>query len=403
MALVAYSDSEGSDNEETSPSITRPAASKPTPAFQKSTSEPRKIKVALPTLKPEVEDERPVKKARTAGAFGGFNSLLPAPKRAAVAGGGGSSSGSAGGPGGGRAVGLKTSGQAAFSREAPPAFDGGFGDSQDGGEDGEGWSGGVDVGSAVDGGITVKDANDTMEVKTVGKATRFRPLSVANKKKKPITSKSKVAAKSDGPVANGKLEAQPTAARATALPVEPTQKTKPKPKPSLFSVPQDEDPTPLATSNTSTVYEPLIASETTQPQHLEPLPEDPLQPPTRQNQHQQQTTLQSTAADLNLTPSQLRHLFGRHAKDPSAAGAALFNSNITHFDTSAEYAANEVLRQSGEQQQQSHRAVKTVAPGKHSLQQLVNTAANSKEALEDHWAEGKRNRGEGQGKYGWGK
>jgi hypothetical protein len=66
----------------------------------------------------------------------------------------------------------------------------------------------------------------------------------------------------------------------------------------------------------------------------------------------------------------------------------------------SEYASNEQMRQAGEVVE--HRAIKAIAPGKHSLQQLVNNARTQKDAMEDKWAEGKKNRGEGASKYGWG-
>ncbi|TKA63051.1 hypothetical protein B0A55_12227, partial [Friedmanniomyces simplex] len=114
MALVAYSDSEGSDTETLVPApkptatAQTAATSKPTAPFQKT--EARKIKVALPTLKAEADkqaqdeaDPPPAKRARTAGAFGGFNSLLPAPKRTAAQ-----------ATGLKKGVSLKTSSEAAF-------------------------------------------------------------------------------------------------------------------------------------------------------------------------------------------------------------------------------------------------------------------------------------------------
>ena len=57
----------------------------------------------------------------------------------------------------------------------------------------------------------------------------------------------------------------------------------------------------------------------------------------------------------------------------------------------SEYAANEQLRQAGEVVE--HRAVKSIAPGKHSLQQLVNNARSQQENLEDKWAAGRAARG----------
>ena len=73
--------------------------------------------------------------------------------------------------------------------------------------------------------------------------------------------------------------------------------------------------------------------------------------------------------------------------------------NIAHFNMDAEYRSNQELAASGETFQ--HREVKAIAPGKHSLQQLVNNVKSQTDALEDKWAEGRRNRGEGGSKYGF--
>lgn len=101
-------------------------------------------------------------------------------------------------------------------------------------------------------------------------------------------------------------------------------------------------------------------------------------------------TLSDIASDLDLTPAQRRQLFGRGGVN---AG------NIAHFNMDAEYRSNQEMAASGETFE--HRQVKTIAPGKHSLQQLVNNVKSQTDALEDKWAEGRRNRGEGGSKYGF--
>ncbi|KAI4136925.1 MAG: hypothetical protein LQ341_005364, partial [Variospora aurantia] len=130
MALVSYSESSGSEAEEQPktkpPHKINPGTSKP--AFQKvvDRSNPHKIRVNVsepakeqPVVVEEEQDEdgQPplAKKARTGGgAFGGFNSFLPAPKRSAAANG---AVGSRGG-GLGSGVNLKTGAAPAFSRES---------------------------------------------------------------------------------------------------------------------------------------------------------------------------------------------------------------------------------------------------------------------------------------------
>ena len=109
-------------------------------------------------------------------------------------------------------------------------------------------------------------------------------------------------------------------------------------------------------------------------------------------------SLLAIAEDLNLPESAKRQLLGRnrsknsHISDLSAV-------NIVSFNTDHEYAANEELRAAGETIQ--HNPVRSIAPGKHSLRQLVSSATTQKDALEEHFASGRRNRKEAGGKYGW--
>lgn len=369
MGLVDYSDSEGSDTEISGAPKTAPPATKtaPKPGFQKviDRSEPRKIKIDLPSVQLDTsrgEDgdasQPPAKRARTAGAFSGFNSLLPAPKKVPAQ----------NGPRAG--VSLKTSSEAAFSR-APVAT--AAGDEEEKGVDG-------DAVSVQEGIITSELAP---EPKMVGNATKFKPLSVANKKK---------AVKKTRPPEERKTNvdhtSEPSNGPSRTAKLETTQRTPlPKPKRSLFSVQAEEPEAP--TGGTTGTYE-SITTQGDGDIDGPPTCQDPAQytAPLQPNPN----TLSSIASDLNLTPAERRQLFGRNAKNTDI--------NITHFNTDSEYAANEELRQAGEVVE--HRAVKSIAPGKHSLQQLVNNARTQQDAMEDKWAEGRRERGEAGGRYGWG-
>merc|ERR1711939_144309 len=362
-ALVAYSDSEGSDTE-TAPA---PASTEaPKPAFSK-TKEPRKIQVSLPRLQPEQDDggdveQPPAKRARTGGGLGGFNSFLPAPKRT-----------SAPTPVK-KGVSLKTSSEAAFSRRPPEEPTTAIHDTGKDGDDEYDEFGNRRASSAAP--ITGDSKKEGEEVKIVGKATKFKPLSVANNKKK----KSKPAAKTPAEP----LEVQKDIPRADPVPkkVEPPQ---PKPKRSLFSMQED-----VTVPAEDLQRENEEVSESTQP----PLTGAAEALPTHVAQGDSSgaagNSLEDVASDLNLTAAQRRHLFGRGGGGKAA--------NIAHFNMDNEYAANEQIRQSGETIE--HKAVKAVAPGKHSLQQLVNNARSNQESMEDKWAEGRRNQGGSQ--YGWG-
>ena len=108
-------------------------------------------------------------------------------------------------------------------------------------------------------------------------------------------------------------------------------------------------------------------------------------------------SLLAIAEDLNLPQSARRQLFGRnHGKSHCSSEISV---NVVNFNTDNEYAANEELRAAGETIQ--HNPVRSIAPGKHSLRQLVSSATTQKDALEEHFASGRRNRKEAGGKYGW--
>ncbi|KAL1303981.1 hypothetical protein AAFC00_000426 [Neodothiora populina] len=356
MGLVGYSDSEGSDDDAPKapspaktpgPTSTRTAKS----GFQKvvDPSGARKIKVDLPTLKPDEnqkEDERPAKKAR-AGTLGGFNSFLPAPKRTAEAKKPGLASG----------INLRTGAEPAFSRERVepdlPVATSDTTESQ------------PDPAPAQAPTVAAEEEKPT-EVKIVGNAMRFKPLSVANRKPK--------------------KKASAIASPDTGSPA-PSEKE----KVSLFSVTQEEPvQSPAGSVDPVAEYKPLLA-ESRDTETQTNTGSSTLQQQTQAPQSTNSNSLDALAEDLNLPESARRQLFGRNRNGG--------NAKIMHFDMEQEYSANELLRQQG--QAQEHRAVKAIAPGKHSLQQLVNAASSQKEALEDAWAQGKRNKSEGGSKYGW--
>ncbi|KAK0844125.1 hypothetical protein LTR02_008862 [Friedmanniomyces endolithicus] len=392
MALVAYSDSESSDTERptTTPQPGAPPAAK-APPFQKTES--RKFKVALPTLQPkhassnlpDAADEPPAKRARTAGAFGSFNSLLPAPKRAAGV--------AQATTGLGRGVSLKTSSEAAFSRGAGVAEEGGVGrEGRDEEEEG-GYNEFGNKARAVGAGGEGVEVKGEAEVRVVDKATRFKPLSVANKRKKPVGGKKAVSAAAPVEARFPKNDMRKPATEEGAIPHNAAPAVA-KPKRSLFAVPQEEEETPpelMSEADTALEAPHPAYEQTTAPQQsTRPAPAPPPNP------------LEALAQDMNLTPSQRRQLFGRSSLNNPSNPNNPHNPTLVHFNTDTEYAANETLRQStGETE--AHRAVKTVAPGKHSLQQLVNNARVNQEGIEDKWAEGRRKRGEGGSAYGWGK
>ncbi|KFY42973.1 hypothetical protein V495_04254 [Pseudogymnoascus sp. VKM F-4514 (FW-929)] len=389
MGLVDYSDSESSDNEQVSES------KKPTKGtFQKvvDRSNPGKIKVSLPTTAP-INDEPPAKRAKTSGggAFGGFNSFLPAPKKTGAAapktlGGGASGSGRGGGLGSG--VSLKTGAAPAFSRNPEPVYDNK--DDYDGHEESKGGESSI--------GLPPPSSSAQIpaaEVKLVGKPLMFKPLSVARKpqkKKKPVI----IPKLEDDMASQG-----PSATTSEAL-------NAPKAKVSLFSMPQDTDddiaPKPKGE------YQPMLYGAK---------PEEEGEPEVAQNRYYEDqfndaeshhtiprlaaqapppasttsNSLNDIASDLQLSASERRQLFGRQGARNITA------SKVINFNTDQEYRNNEELRSAGEQV--VHNPVRSIAPGKHSLKQLLNATVSQKEALEESFAKGYANRKEASGRYGW--
>lgn len=355
MVLVDYSDSEASDAE------TVPAAASKAGAKKIDRTESKKIKVDLPFVRPELSQddaEGPSRKrARTGGASIGFNSLLPAPKRTAQSG---------MKPG----VNLKTSSEAAFSRVPAPA-------TAPATESSHSETASATEVDDLTGDGEVQEKNRD-EGKPAGKPTRFLPLSVVNAKKKKRAAPSQPAV--DSRPQNGSL-----AESSQTSPAQQPTGAAPKPKRSLFSLDLPEED---LSTNTPTNFESEVGRSREAPETWASAESEPLAAPVATSN---QTSLNEAASDLQLSASDRRRLFGRHAKES--------NINITRFDMDAEYRSNQELAAKGEVLE--HRAVKAIAPGKHSLQQLVNNVRGQTDALEDKWAEGRRKRGEGGSKYGW--
>ncbi|KAJ4298250.1 hypothetical protein N0V90_006149 [Kalmusia sp. IMI 367209] len=413
MNLIAYSDSEDSGDD--APQAPKPAA-KPAPkaSFQKvvDRSNPGKIKLNLPgasqlrTDKDDVESEAPpAKKARTGGgAFGGFNAMLPAPKKSkmdmtAVE----ANSGKRGlGKGLGAGVNLKTGAEPAFRREPR-----------------------VDLDAYDENGNPVKREarkqedfrallnlplpKSETEAKEAPKSTpidtaatpepaakpvarpRFMPMSMARemRKKKPTAAKP--------PVTLSEGTSTVPAVKAVSSTIAAEQKPPSKPRVSLFSISQEVD---VPQKQSTNEYQPLIYGADQD--------DDAPIPDSAFTFHQQTSTPSTTtyppppsndltniASELNLSEAERRQLFGRKGQGPDLSSA-----KIVDFNTDAEYAHNEMLRQRGETVQ--HNALKSISgTGKNSLRSLINVAATQKDALEEHFASSRRNKKEAGNKYGW--
>lgn len=393
MALVDYSDSEDSDTEQKPTVKMAPTSSKP--AFQKvvDRSNPGKIRVSLPqaVLKDDKKtDEPPAKRAKTGGgAFSGFNSFLPAPKRAgqtiATLGGGNAAK-----RGLGAGVNLKTGAAPGFSREPEPEPEREPAEEQY--DEPDSTNEGSGMGLPASGASQNAEQKSADEVKLVGKPLMFRPLSVSRrptKKKKQLPTPSSLNPTVSTPVTPQSKEAKPAQ----------------RPKVSLFSMetPEEKLTTPALTGE----YKPMMleveeaGGDDLDSQGLEPSYED-YTPTSSQRMAPRfvptppvSQSLDDIAGDLNLSAAERRQLFGRQKGGRGMQSA----TKVINFNTDQEYLHNEELRAAGEQI--THNPVRAIAPGKHSLKQLVNAAQSQKEALEESFAKGKSNRAEASSRYGW--
>ena len=396
MGLVSYSDSEESDAEQIS--SLKPKANTNRTKFEKvvDRSNPGKIRVNLPNStqgngkdEGEQTEEPPVKRARLGGSS--FNSFLPAPKRVGPVGNLSNGSGLKRGLGSG--VSLKTGATPGFSRELEPEYEA-YEDSKDGLDTGLDVGGVSETIPALNVQPQEQKVNSTElpdvhpDTEPVRKPMMFKPLSVIAKKKK-------------------KKAAPPATPAESVASTTPTiASTKPAAKISLFSMGgNDSSDLPISSNEDykPMVYEFGADSESgaaspvalTEPVYqTDEVSQDYAPIPAAQGSQ----SLDSIASDLNLSESAKRQLFGRQrgAKGQMSTASAV---NVINFNTDQEYLANEIERQTGDMP--VHNPVRSVAPGKHSLKQLVNAASGQKDALEESFAAGRRNKAEAGSRYGW--
>ncbi|KAH7408715.1 mitotic checkpoint regulator, MAD2B-interacting-domain-containing protein [Phaeosphaeria sp. MPI-PUGE-AT-0046c] len=413
MNLIAYSDSE-SDGE--APPAPKPALKQaPKATFQKvvDRSNPGRIKVNLPGAsqthadRDDIEaDAPPAKKARLGGgaAFGGFNAMLPAPKKPAAT----ASSASAApgkkplGKGLAAGVNLRTGAEPAFKRESRV-------ETEEYDENGnpvkkepmkkEDFRALLNLptpkseqkqkGEAKPEGTVDKNMADAIPAPKAA-APRFVPMSVGKgKKKKPVIPRAVVAS----PSTSG-LAASP--AQPSTAPAPPPR----KPKVSLFGTSQANTASPTVASEEA--YKPMLYGA--EDDDGAPVPDAAFDEQFHnQPAHHIQATpssapsndLSGIASELNLSEAERRQLFGKRGREADFSSA-----KIVTFNTDTEYAHNEKLRQQGEQVQ--HNALKSISgTGKNSLRSLINVASTQKDALEEHFASGYRNKKEAGNKYGW--
>ncbi len=392
MVLVAYSESEGSEDEKPQAPVKKENPASSTQSENKFTvdrSNPRKIKVNLQEIKPESttnedrDGEPAPKRPRIGGGLSGFNSMLPAPKKDTQPG-NGTKTGTSGTVR--RVFSLRTGAEPGFSRESDAELKELFAEQANPvGADLGGGNRDGNANSGTDRGLTLPQISTPVPPRQ-SNPMMFKPLSVARNahRKRPQS-------KSSAPAA--------TTHEGSKQPAAALEATTPAAKVKLFSI-ENAEVSAAAAAPLQSEYEPLVyqgATEDDRFGHQSDTTEVTTPAPDTTTTDTGEVTTQSldsVAADLNLSASARRQLLGRNHKN-----ASKISSSITNFNTDREYAANEALRASGEQVQ--HNPVRAIAPGKHSLKQLVSAASGQKEALEESFASGRRNKKEAGGRYGW--
>ncbi|KAI1281481.1 mitotic checkpoint regulator, MAD2B-interacting-domain-containing protein [Xylaria sp. FL0933] len=413
MGLVDYSDSESEAEavkKPEQPSQQSIASGSKKPAFQKvvDRSKPGKILVNLPGSSLGQDganattngDEPPAKRARTSkgGAFSGFNSFLPPPKNAgkkpvASSTSSISSSNTKGTSAPRPGVHLKTGATPGFSRNT----DDDLGDDTSTNEKSDG---GMNLSAPKAQQPTIPVGQKPAdEVELVGKPLMFKPLSVSRKKPSKKTATKSMAATATA------ASAPAPAAPATQT-AAPTADPPPKKKISLFSISDEPPEVPAQKDEGNDVYEPLLDTDDARDMSTaNAFAEYDAQYSSYAAPSQVATvssaataasnSLDSITSDMNLSATARRELFGRRG----APGADMAAAKVINFDTEKEYEHNEILRASGEQQ--TYNPVRAIAPGKHSLRQLVNQVQNQRDALEESFAKGKAKQSEAGSRYGW--
>ncbi|KAK4163486.1 mitotic checkpoint regulator, MAD2B-interacting-domain-containing protein [Cladorrhinum sp. PSN259] len=397
MGLVDYGSDSDSDS---APPVQQKLAAPSTTSTTNATKKPfqklldkGKIVVNLPAASASADtaddEEPPAKRAKTVGGgssrFGSFGSFLPPPKKTgaiAITGATGSSSRPAGSAPA-RGVNLKTGAEPAFIRSN--------GGSTDGEEDSNGaapasitkFTLGLNLPAPKKGPSIAEGQKPEEEVKLVGKPLMFKPLSVTRRKATPTTKKKAAPSPAAAPGATSSTATTPTPA-----PAPPTQK-----QISLFSMDDDSSSTPSQLAPSSSSYEPMFTTEEATP--IEDTATSSYPPPEFRVSANNPQSLSSIADSLSLSASARRELFGRN----KSASEIPPDAKVITFNMEQEYAHNQQLRASGEQQ--VYNPIRSIAPGKHSLRQVVNMAQNNLDALEDSFAKGRQNKREAGGKYGW--
>ncbi|KAF3913646.1 hypothetical protein ABW21_db0206104 [Orbilia brochopaga] len=385
MALVAYSDSEPSDSEVEPPALAAKVAPAPAKAKPKSSlasflpppakkrklvdggatgpadgssnpSGPRKIKIDLPKISRDDDDADalPSSSRRNVGKAGGGSgvlSFLPAPKRT------GAEAAKAA-----QEAQKEEKAEASSAAAAPRTLGGGI--------------------------KKVEYAGTGMDDAPVEPPPTITPADAST------ATAPKPAA---GPIQGRAI--QPLFRKSTAKkPVKPAKTEIKDKKVSLFSLGSTLTEKPLSAPPTGE-YKPILIDDTPAPpvddedtagdasavvEAAYTLPNDT--PPVGPQ------TFQTISEQVGMDEAEMRMFMGRRGRNAEI--------KLMDFNVDAEYEKNEAARAAGAAAPEKN-VVRSIKPGKHQLQSLLNAAQSQRAALEESFAQGRRNKKEAGSKYGW--
>ncbi|KAK6341318.1 hypothetical protein TWF696_008397 [Orbilia brochopaga] len=103
-------------------------------------------------------------------------------------------------------------------------------------------------------------------------------------------------------------------------------------------------------------------------------------------------TFQSISEQVGMDEAEMRMFMGRRGRNAEI--------KLMDFNVDAEYEKNEAARAAGATAPEKN-VVRSIKPGKHQLTSLLNAAQSQRAALEESFAQGRRNKKEAGSKYGW--
>ncbi|EWC44496.1 hypothetical protein DRE_06764 [Drechslerella stenobrocha 248] len=172
-------------------------------------------------------------------------------------------------------------------------------------------------------------------------------------------------------------------------------------KVSLFSLGAALNEKPLPTTSTTGEYKPMLIDDTPAPPVEDedsypadaPVEEAHITPPQSHDASGYgPQTFQSIGEQVGMDDAAMRMFMGRRGRNAEI--------KLMDFNVDDEYEKNEAARAEGALAPEKN-VVRSIKPGKHQLTSLLNAAQSQRAALEESFAQGRRNKKEAGSKYGW--